>query len=205
MIHPPRQDESQNFPQGNPHDSELGRGALNKSEIERLMDAASSPHIRLAIHLLFATAARVGSVLDLEWKRVDLEQGIIVLRMNDARTRKGRAIVPMNRGIRTALQTAREAALSDYVVEYAGGKVKNIRMGFTAACEQAGLEGVTLHTIRRSAAVAMVSGGIPIERVAQYPGHSNLAITYSTYARFAPENLHDAAETLEVTGLRAVK
>ena len=178
---------------------------LTKDEIERLIDAAASPHIGLAIHLLFATAARVGAILDLEWSRVDLERGVINLRLDDARTRKGRAIVPMNRGIRAALQTAREAALSDYVVEYAGGRVNNIRKGFSAACERAGLHDVTLHTIRHSAAVAMVSGGIPIERVAQYLGHSNVAITYSTYARFAPEHLHEAAEMLEFTGLRSVK
>lgn len=177
---------------------------LTKAEVERLIASASAPHIGLAIHLLFATAARVGAILDLEWNRVDLERGIINLRLDDSVTRKGRAIVPMNGGIRAALQTAREAALSDYVVEYGGERVHSIRKGFSAACDRAKLEGVTLHTIRHSAAVAMVSSGIPIDRVAQFLGHSNSAITYSTYARFAPDHLQDAAQVLDVVRLKSV-
>lgn len=42
-----------------------------------------------------------------------------------------------------------------------------------------------------------------MERVAQYLGHSNAAITYSTYGRFAPEHLADAAEVLDFVRLRA--
>ena len=178
---------------------------LEKQEISALIDAASAPHIELAIHLLFATAGRVGAILDLTWDRVDFERGIINLRLNDAKTRKGRAIIPMNAGIRAALQTAKGAALSDYVVEYAGGQVKNIRKGFDAACKRANLGEVTLHTIRHSSAVAMVSNGVPLEKVAQYLGHSNVAITYQTYARFAPDHLQDAAEILDFVQLREAR
>ena len=176
---------------------------LTKDEVARLIDSASAPHIALAIHLLFATAGRVGAILDLTWDRVDMERGVINLRLDDAKTRKGRAIVPINRGLKAALQTAKAAALSDFVVEYAGDQVGSIRKGFEAACTRAGLEDVTLHTIRHSAAVAMVSAGVPIEKVAQYLGHSNTAITYSTYGRFAPEHLTDAAEVLDFVRLRA--
>ncbi len=175
---------------------------LTKIEVERLIENAHAPHIGLAIHLLFATAGRVGAILDLTWDRVDLERGVINLRLSDSRTRKGRAIVPMNRGIRAALQTAKEASLSDYVIEYGGQQVANIRKGFESACRRAHLDDVTLHTIRHSAAVAMVSSGVPMERVAQYLGHSNSAITYSTYARFAPEHLADAAEVLDFVRLK---
>jgi len=175
---------------------------LKKAEIASLLDAASAPHIALAIHLLFATAGRIGAILDLTWDRVDFQRGTINLRWDDAKTRKGRAIVPMNSGVRAALQTAHNAALSDYVVEYASGKVKNIRKGFEAACRRAELENVTLHTIRHSSAVAMVSNGVPLEKVAQYLGHSNVAITYQTYARFAPDHLQDAAEILDFVQIR---
>jgi len=77
-----------------------------------------------------------------------------------------------------ALHTVHDAALTDYVIEYASGQVKNIRKGFVAACRRAELDNVTLHTIRHSSAVAMVSNGVPLEKVAQYLGHSNVAITY---------------------------
>lgn len=178
---------------------------LTKAEVAKLIDHAGAPHITLAIHLLFATAGRVGAILDLTWDRVDMERGIINLRLDDARTRKGRAIVPINRGLMAALQTAKDAALTDHVIEYGGERVSSIRKGFENAVRRAGLKDVTLHTIRHSAAVAMVSSGISIDMVAQYLGHSNSAITYSTYGRFAPAHLSDAAEALEFTNLRVVK
>ncbi|SEN50137.1 Site-specific recombinase XerD [Paracoccus alcaliphilus] len=178
---------------------------LSKAEVASLIESASAPHIGLAIHLLFATAGRVGAILDLTWDRVDMDRAIINLRLDDATTRKGRAIVPINRGLMAALQTEKDAALSDYVVEYGGQQVSSIRKGFTNAVTRAGMDGITLHTLRHSSAVAMVSSGIRIEKVAQYLGHSNVAVTYSTYGRFAPEHLTDAAEVLEFTNLRVVK
>ncbi len=39
-------------------------------------------------------------------------------------------MVPMNDGLKEALLTAREAALTDHVVEWAGKPVKNIIRGF---------------------------------------------------------------------------
>lgn len=177
---------------------------LEKIEISDLIDHADSPHIALAIHLLFATAGRVGSILDLTWDRVNFQTGVINLRLDDAKTRKGRAIVPMNAGIRAALQTAHDAALSDYVVEYSGKQIKNIRKGFEGAVTRAGLKDVTLHTIRHSSAVAMVSNGVSIEMVANYLGHSNVAITYSTYARFSPDHMKEAADVLDFVQIRRV-
>lgn len=176
---------------------------LTHDEINRLAAGTSAPHIRLAIVLLLGTAGRVGAILDLDWSRVDFEAGTINLRLPDSTTRKGRAVVPMNGMTRAALQTAKEAALTDYVVEYAGDRVKSIRKGFMNACERAGLEGVNIHCLRHTAAVHMVSSGIPIEKVAQYLGHSNPSVTYSTYARYAPDHLSDAAEVLNFTNIKS--
>lgn len=90
-------------------------------------------------------------------------------------------------------------------MEYGGQRVSSIHKRFSNAVTRTGLEGVALHTLRHSPALAMVSSGIPIEKVAQYLGHSNVAVTYSTYGRFAPEHLSDAAEVLEFGNLRVVK
>lgn len=178
---------------------------LRKDEVQRLIDNAEAPHIALAIHLLFATAGRVGAILDLTWDRVDMERGIINLRLDDARTRKGRAIVPINRGLMAALQRAKDSALSEYVVEWGGKRVAKIRKGFEGAVRRAGMNDVTLHTIRHSSAVEMVSNGVPLEKVAQYLGHSNAQITFTTYGRFAPNHMSDAADVLDFVQLRAKK
>jgi site-specific recombinase XerD len=125
--------------------------------------------------------------------------------MDDARTRKGRANAPINQSLLASLQTAKEAALSDHVVEYSGQRVLSIRKHFEAAVTRAGLAEVTQQKIRHSAAVAMVSSGVPIANVAQFLGHSNTAITCSTYGRFAPEHLADDAKALEFVKLKSVR
>ena len=185
-----------------PAKPETDKRILDHSEIRRLIDAAHAPHIRLALILLFGTGARVGAILDLEWKRVDFDQNTINLRVDDSVTRKGRAIVPMNKGTRAALSVARDAALSDFVVEHAGGRINNIRKGVYNAVERAGLGRVTIHEFRHTAAVHMLGAGIPLEKVSQVLGHSNTAITYKTYARFLPEQMNDAIDVLDFTSFK---
>lgn len=176
---------------------------LTRQEIERLLAAPMAHHIRLAIMLMLSTAGRVGAILELTWDRVDFERGQINLRTSDTGPRKGRAIVPMNSGLRAALTAAKEAAMSDYVIEWAGGQVKSIKTGFYAAVRAAGLGGVTPHTLRHTAAVHLAEAGVPMSRISQYLGHSNTAITERVYARFAPDHLREEAEILDFTRVRS--
>lgn len=178
---------------------------LTRAECERLIMAAAAPHVRLAIILMLSTAARIGAILDLTWERVDFERGQIRLRRDDSVTRKGRATVPINGGLRAALSAAKEAALTDYVVEWAGQPVKSIRTGFKAAVEAAGLKGVSPHVLRHSALVHLVENGISMEEAAQYAGHDDVSVTYRIYARFSPEHLKKAAAILDFTTVRQVR
>lgn len=175
---------------------------LDRGEARALIESAHDPHIRLALILLLGTAGRVGAILDLTWDRVDFERGTINLRVDGAETRKGRAVVPMNPSTRAALDVAHRAALSDFVVEYAGGKVGSIRKGVSNAIERAKIGHIRIHDLRHTAAVTMLSGGVPIEKVAQVLGHSNIAVTYSTYGRYLPEHMQDAVNILDFMNLR---
>lgn len=172
---------------------------MSGEELQRLIDGCSAPHVRLAVILLIATGARVGAILDLTWSRVDFERGVIDLRLPDGVTRKGRAVVPMNRMSRAALQAAYHARLTDHVVEWAGKRVQSIRKGYAAALERSGLGSMSIHQIRHSVAVRMISAGMPIEVVSQFLGHSTVQITHQTYARFMPEHLQDAADILDLS------
>lgn len=173
---------------------------LDPGEVRRLIDACEMPHVKLAAILMFGTAGRVSAILDLTWDRIDFDRGIINLRIPDSVTRKGRAILPMNQMTRDALTAAAEAALSDYVIEYAGGPVKSIRTGIKAALRRAGLKDSRIHDFRHTAAVTMLGQGVPIEKVAQVLGHSNLATTYKVYGRFLPGHMQDAVNVLNFAG-----
>lgn len=178
---------------------------LNHAEIDRLIAAECEPHVKLAIVLMLTTAARMGAVLDLTWDRVDMERGQIDLRIQAMGPRKGRAVVPINPTLRAALATAKEAAISDYVIEWAGDPVKSIRRGFDRAAKDARLDGIGPHTLRHTAAVHMAAAGIPLHKISQFLGHSNTTITERVYSRFAPDHMHDAAAVLDFGKLRVVK
>ena len=187
-----------------PEKPETDKRILNAGEARALIDAAHAPHIRLALILLLGTAGRVGAILDLAWDRVDFETGIINLRVTDSKTRKGRAVVPMSSGVRAALSVAYQAAMSDYVIEHASSKVASIRKGVAGAIERSGIGHVTIHELRHTAAVTMLGHGVPIEKVAQVLGHSNISVTYKVYARYLPRQMQDAVDVLDFTQIKAV-
>lgn len=171
---------------------------LTRDEARRLIDGAEAHHVRLAIILMLATAARVSAVLDLTWDRIDMERGIVVLDPGDGQGRKGRATVPINGMLRAALTEADKAAISDHVVEWGGGPVKSIKTGFRRAAANAGLTDVSPHVLRHTAAVWMAEKGTSMDRIAQYLGHSDSRITERVYARFAPDHLRDEADILDL-------
>lgn len=172
--------------------------SLTRSEGDRLVAACRAPHVKLFVEVALATAARAGAILDLTWDRIDLDRRLLALGSpHRAATRKGRATLPINDTLLGALLAARKAALSDYVVEFAGGKVGSVKHGVAAAAVRAGLEGVTPHVLRHSAAVWMAEAGVSMAEIAQFMGHSSTAVTERTYARFSPDYLRRAARALE--------
>jgi integrase len=170
---------------------------LTREEYRALRDAASEPHIRLFIILAYSTAGRASAVLELTWDRVDFRRGLAQLATMDDHGNKGRALVPMTDSLRTALEKAKEAALSDYVIEYAGRRVRSVRKGFQTACAKAGLADVSPHVLRHTAAVHMAEAGVPMSEIGQYLGHTSERVTFRVYARYSPDHLRRAASHLE--------
>jgi len=170
---------------------------LTRAEFDRLLKASSLPHIRLFITLALATGARAGALLELTWDRVDFSRGLIKL-TDGQRGRKGRnPAVPMTNAARTALQAAYKGRQSEFVIEWAGNSVGSVKRAFREACAKAGLEGVTPHVLRHTAAVWMIEAGASLVEVAQYLGHTDTRTTFRVYARHSPDHLRTAAKALE--------
>lgn len=172
---------------------------LSREQFAKFLDRAVVPHLRLFTVLAIATGGRMGAILDLTWDRIDFERGQIVLDNPERdRTAKGRALVPMNESARAALLEARDAALSDYVIEWAGDKVASVKKGIRAIGKAAKVGAVSPHDFRHSAAVWMAEDGVSMSEIARYLGHKDSRITERVYARFSPEHLLAASKSLEV-------
>jgi integrase len=173
-------------------------GHLTREQAIKLIDAAVMPHVKLFITIALATAGRAEAILDLTWDRVDFNRRRIDLRDPDrAATPKGRALVPMNDMAFGALQEAYKGALTKFVVEWSGERVKSIKKGVGAAGKRVGIK-VSPHVLRHTAAVWMAERGRPMSEIAQYLGHTNSATTERVYARYSPDYLKQSADALEL-------
>jgi integrase len=179
---------------------------LSRADAARFLDACQMPHIRLFVILAMTTGARIGALLGLTWDRVDFDGKTINL--NDPtrqRTKKSRAVVPMNRTALAALQEARAGAQTPYVIEWAGHPVKEVKHALASAGRRCGLPWVTAHVLRHTAACLMAERGVSMDRIAAMLGHSDSRITSRVYAKFAPDFLRDAADALEIDMVSNVK
>jgi integrase len=73
---------------------------------------------------------------------------------------------------------------------------RNALRAFKVAAARAGLPDAGLHTLRHSAASAMLSHGVPLKVVSEILGHSSIAITGDVYGHVSPDVLRDAIATL---------
>ena len=169
---------------------------LTKQEFKKLMAGSVEPHIKLFIIMGLCTAARKSAILQLKWEQVDFKRGII--NFGNSNKYKGKAQVPINTTLGKALKEYYEARTCEYVIEYGSKPIKDVKRGFTAAVKRAGLEDVTPHVLRHTAAVWMAENRVPMSEISQYLGHKNTAITEKVYARYSPEYLRSAAESLEI-------
>ena len=169
---------------------------LSRGEYEKLVAHAKTPHIWLFMILALSTAARTSALLELTWEQIDFETGLIVLAKGDE-TNKRRATVPMTKRAKAALQEAYRGRTCDYVIEYNGDRVASVIKAFKRTAVSAGLDDVTPHVLRHTAAVWMAEAGVPMSEISQYLGHSSSKVTETVYARYSPQYLKGAASALE--------
>lgn len=170
---------------------------LTKDELATLLKHVETPHVRLFIILAVTTGARMSALLDLTWDRVDLARKVIDL--NPAgrhQSNKRRAVVPIAARAMTALEEAQKGALTDYVIEYGNGPVKSVKKAVQAAARRSGVE-CSPHVFRHTAGVWMAEADVPMQKIAQYLGHTSTRVTETTYARYSPSFMRDASDALD--------
>jgi integrase len=151
-----------------PEPSESRKRWLTREEAARLLWASRTPparlHMPLFILLGLYTGRRKEALLSLRWPQVDLTAGRIDFEIQGRkRTNKRRGVVPISRRLLPHLKRARRRGTDlGYVLHRNGKRILDIKKGFAAACGRAGLEGVTAHTLRHTAATWLMQRGTPI-------------------------------------------
>jgi integrase len=184
--------------------------------------AAQASRYHSALVLIAATGLRKGAALALRWDHVDLEDGTLkvaatIARVNHAliiqRTQDGTfpahgadlpAVVAMLRRHRAAQKADRLRAGNQWqdsglvFTTELGGPVdpRNLLRVIEVAAKTAGVDGVGVHTLRHSAAVAWLESGVNIKAVADLLGHTSIAITGDVYGHTSDDTARAAVEGL---------
>lgn len=166
---------------------------IDRPAFRRFLEAVRAPHARLYMVIAAATMARPTAILELQWRQVDFEHGIIDLNPpGRQQNKKRRPTVPIPDYALPTLQEAFAARTSDYVIERGGEPIKSIKKAFSAASARSGVK-VTPYTLRHSGAVWRAEDDIPMAQLAQLMGHDDSRTTEKHYARFSPSFLRRAA------------
>jgi integrase len=131
--------------------------------------------------------------LNLRWGDVDFERGLLVL--PDSKT--GNRPVWLNAAALAVLEELSRIRIGDYVI--AGDRRDKPRSDLNRPWRQivkhAGLDGVTLHTLRHTHASVGVGAGIGLPLVGALLGHK-VSTTTARYAHIGAEPARRAAETI---------
>jgi site-specific recombinase XerD len=76
---------------------------------------------------------------------------------------------------------------------------RNALRALKAAATKTGMTGIGLHTLRHSAATAMLTNGVPLKVVSEILGHASIAITADIYGHVSPDVSHEAMATLSTS------
>jgi integrase len=172
---------------------------LSRPEVARLYRALRGKrqrHVLMFTRLAIATGARTTAMLELTWDRVDLVRGVIDYNVPGRRkTNKRRAVAPIEPHIVRALRHAKRHARCDYVISWAGKPIKRIAKAFIDQAKGVGLDDVTPHTLRHTAATWAAQRGVSLFLVGGLLGQTVVSTT-ARYAKYNPDALRQVSTAI---------
>lgn len=171
---------------------------LTREEARRLRHAAMSvPHLYRFIVIGLLTGSRSAAILSLTWDRINFAQRLMHRRGFNEKEAATKKSPPVRMGARLTRLLKRwrkaDGEKAVYVVHYNGQPVTRIKRSWSGACERAGLEDVTPHTLRHTRATWLMQDGIDIWEAAGHLGMSP-AILQTVYGKHHPDFQKNAAE-----------
>jgi integrase len=196
---------------------------LSSTELNALLEAAAkSTRYEPLMRLLALTGLRRGEACALRWQQVDLAHGGIrvmatlsrfggALVLTEPKSAKSRRDVPLSaaavavlRQVKASQATLRLKAGTfwreeGFVFTTAFGSPvdpRNVHRAVVSSARRAGLERVTTHTLRHTAASTMLESGVPLHTVSEVLGHSSISITGDVYGHVSTEGARSAMDKL---------
>jgi site-specific recombinase XerD len=179
---------------------------LTEEEETRLRKALKSrplcvPQLDVALH----TGMRKSEQFSVTWDQVNF--GLKYIHLSETKNGSDR-YVSLNTKALQALQELKGTharlslpADSTLFVSWQKKPMADPREWFSAACEEAKIQGVTWHTLRHTFASRLVMAGVDLKTVQELMGHKTIAMT-ARYAHLSPAHKLTALEKLVVKPAR---
>ncbi len=177
----------------------------------RLLVARLPEPSRSLVLLLMLTGLRIGELLALRWRNVDLATGLLRVEetvyeghFDEPKSRHSVRLIPLGPLVVAILSDRRSAGIADpsnLVFASRTGSTLDRRTLLSRqlkpAAKAVGLGNVTWHLLRHSNATLHDSLGTPLGTVQALLGHSSSEITRQVYLHSLPQDRRLAAEKLE--------
>jgi integrase len=156
---------------------------LTPDEYLRLL-AHSPAHLKPIIRLAYHSAIRRGEILGLTWEQVDLREGFIRLEPEHCKNKEGR-LVPLHPDLIEMFKAMPRGLPGVRVFTRLGKPIRSIREAFTAACQKAGIKGLTFHDLRHTAINNWRLQGHDYFRIMAASGHKTMTVfkRYNTVSK----------------------
>lgn len=166
--------------------------------LARLYDATQEPHLQLYWTMLFATAARRTSVLELEGKQIDREHSLVDLNTKGrVQTDKYRPVLPIIQPLQPWLELIPDGRL----IMWRDKPVTSIKTGVRRAIARAGLPNdINSYSVRHSLGRFMRREGVDLIQIGVWLGHVRPPQNVKTtliYSPYEPEYMLDARQAVE--------
>ena len=145
--------------------------------------------------VLLDTGARYNEIASLKWKDVDLRKKEIHLYRPKVRNE---SILHMTGRVHQVLTRRfnEKSTAQQHVFTAEDGSAGKYAPGpFNSACKRAGIEGITLHSLRHTFASRLAQSGLSLQEIQSLLGHTSI-MTTQIYAHLIPNQASSKAVAL---------
>lgn len=166
---------------------------LLQEEADQLLEELPK-HLRPLVQFALSTGCRMGEIVNLEWRRVDLDRRVAWLDHGTTKNGDGRGI-PLNNDAVLALRSC-VGKSRQWCFTFGDKRMDRVGSAWKRALVRAGITEFRFHDLRHTWASWHVMSGTSLQELMELGGWKSYEMVLR-YAHLAPEHLSTAASRIE--------